>query len=144
MRSDPMFTGTLTSLTVQQVDANHPNATPQLQTGYYWMLTPSSGASDFSVDLTLPVTTFTPDEYDKVCRWVVDVGWDCAMSSYTASTITRAGVTAFSDWTTGNDADPTAIRLRSLEARSTAPAIWLLAGVGGLVMLFLFTRRFRS
>ena len=136
--------GTLSTLSVQQVDANHPSASPQLLTGYYWTLTPSNGASDFNTDLTLPVTTFTPDEFDKVCRWVVDVGWDCAMTSYTASTITRAGVTAFSDWTTGNDADPTAIRLRSLEARNAAPAGWLLAGFAGVSLLYLFRKRIRS
>ena len=66
------------------------------------------------------------------------------MTTYTASSITRAGITAFSDWTTGNDADPTAIRLSSLEARSAAPAGWLLAGAGGLLLLILLRKRLRS
>ncbi len=51
------------------------------------------------MDLTLPVPGFTPDENARVCR---DLGsgmnWDCAMSSYTADTITRNGVTQLSDW----------------------------------------------
>jgi hypothetical protein len=128
--------GTLSSVQVDRRDSHHPNATTGLQTGRYWTLTPTG--SDYTVNLTLP-TAFTPDDQDKVCRYTGSGQvWDCAMSAYTGSSITRDGVTAFSDWAAGNDVGPTAITLRGLTARSgrlvggwlllvgsAAAAVWL-------------------
>ncbi len=138
----------LACLYVVEVAGNHPQATSPLQTGRYWIIRglqsdKQTDASGFSVNLTLP-TTFTPDADDKVCRYpggLGGAGWDCAADSHTANTITRNGITAFSDWTVGNNSGPTALRLRGLRAHPAVEAGgWLLLGLalltgGGGVLL---------
>jgi hypothetical protein len=89
------------------------------------------------VDVTLP-TTFTPDANDKVCRYTgTGTTWDCARTTNTSNTITRDGVTTFSDWAAGNEVGPTAVTLNNLEAQA-APgnlsAGWLLVLLGVLVI----------
>jgi len=128
--------GCLTGITIQRYNANHPNATSAIQTGHWWDITPVGCTSGFNVDLTLP-TDFTPDTDDKVCRWNPGgpgYQWDCAVNSSTSSSLTRNGVTGFSQWAAGNNAGPTAVTLNSLTARGeSAPA----GGVafGGLLVL---------
>jgi hypothetical protein len=91
--------GSLASLQVNRRDTDHPNGPAGHQTGRYWSLTPNTGASGFDVDLTLP-TTFAPTGNDSVCRYTGSgTDWNCARTSNTSNTITRAGVTQFSDWT---------------------------------------------
>lgn len=110
--------GSLSSLGVDRVDQNHPQAASTLQTGKYWSFEPNDGASGFEVNMTLPAS-FVPDMNDKVCRYTgVDQIWDCAMTDFDAAlqTITRAGGTAFSDWAVGDDAGPTNVVLRALSA----------------------------
>ena len=139
--------GSLSSLTVTRTESNHPNATTGLQTGRYWTLTPTGcGSNDCAFNLTLP-TTFTPYDQDKVCRYTGSGQvWDCAMSSYTSNSITRNGVTSFSDWAAGNnvgdDGGPTAVTLRAFTARSESGAgsgvlllVLLALGVGGLALV---------
>jgi len=137
--------GNLSCLYVDEMELNHPNATAGLQTGRYWLIrglqsdkvTDATGFS--SVNLTLP-TTFTPDDKDKLCRYNGAV-WDCAMSSFTTNTITRNGVTAFSDWTVGNNVGPTAVMLASLSAHAALPAVLPLLGAAALLLLAGWGRR---
>jgi len=126
----------LTGITIQRYNANHPNATSAIQTGHWWEITPVGCTSGFNVDLTLP-TDFTPDANSKVCRW--NSGgpgsqWDCAVNSSTASSITRNGVTGFSQWAAGNNSGPTAITLNSLTAHGESAPTGGLA-LGGLLTL---------
>jgi len=125
--------GSLTQLTVDRVDQNHPKATGPLQNGMYWSFTPNAGATGFNVNMTLPAN-FVPDDQDKVCRYTgVDEIWDCAANYFDAAlqTITRAGVTAFSDWAVGDDAGPMAVQVRQLTTQLP------LTGLGALVGLAL-------
>ena len=61
------------------------------------------------------------------------------MSSYTGNSITRDGVTSFSDWAAGdnvgNDGGPTAVTLSSFTARSLGGASH--AGLSLLALLLL-------
>ncbi|MBX7236197.1 MAG: right-handed parallel beta-helix repeat-containing protein [Caldilineales bacterium] len=128
----------LTSLTVKRVDGNHPQAgVANLQTGHYWTITPSSGASGYNLDLTLPAIDFTPDGYDKLCRYTGS-GWECAASGFDgpAKRITRSGVTQLSDWVAGDNVGPNAVTLRGFAARAgggfPGAAAWAALAGGGL------------
>jgi hypothetical protein len=112
--------GDLACLYVDEIETNHPNATSGIQTGRYWLMRGlqndrKTDATGFTVNLTLP-TTFTPDDKDKVCRYTAS-GWDCAASGFGANSVTRSGITAFSDWAVGNNVGPTAVKL--LHTRAT-------------------------
>jgi uncharacterized delta-60 repeat protein len=127
--------GSLASLEVIRRDQSHPNATGVLQTGKWWQITPTGGG--YTATLTLP-TNFVPDDKDKVCRYTgADQVWDCAMSSFDAAlhTITRAGVTAFSEWAAGNDSGPTAVEVRLLKAQSPGVGWGALIGLAGLTLM---------
>ena len=122
--------GSLSDLTVSRVDQNHPQATAALQTGKYWSFKPNAGAAGFNAGLTLPAG-FVPDAKDKVCRYTSSGNvWDCDMTGFSAAlqTITRAGVTAFSDWAVGDNAGPTNLGLSRFAA----------LGQGGLPITGLF------
>lgn len=116
--------GNLACLYVDEMGSDHANATSQIQTGRYWLIrglqsNKTDPASGFSLTLTLP-TNLIPDSKDKLCRYTGSAqNWNCAASGFDAGakTITRAGITALSDWAVGNDA-PTAVRLVSLGARA--------------------------
>lgn len=95
--------GELARINMQRFNTNYPNALVPLRTGYYWQiegLNASRGiASGYSVNLTLPVPGFTPDENARMCRrHGLGMIWYCAATSYTADTITRNGVAQLSDW----------------------------------------------
>lgn len=92
---------TLTSLTVDRVDSNHPNATSRQQTGKYWVFTPNGSPGAFTVDMTLP-HSISPNSAAMVCRY--DSGtstWSEGRSSSTSTTVTRTGITQFSPWAVG-------------------------------------------
>jgi len=102
---EPTVAG-LDRLIIERVDQTHPNARGKLATGRYWRMTPTGAG--YTVKMTLPHNE-TPTVDDKVCRysgseWV----WACDADSFDEGkkTITREGITAFSDWTTLN-AEPT-------------------------------------
>jgi hypothetical protein len=96
--------GCLVTLSAQEFAMNHPNATEFQQTMRYWTLGSGSCTSGFTGSLTLP-TIFIPDANDNVCRYT-GTDWNCAANSFTASTITRDGITEFSDWAANNDTGP--------------------------------------
>lgn len=115
--------GTLDCISMNRFNISHPEATTALDTGQYWSINGfNSGkgeADNFEVTLTLP-TTFTADAQDKVCRYTGS-GWECVWSSNTTNSVTRSGITEFSDWTVGNDAGPTAVTLQSITVKQNNP-----------------------
>lgn len=120
--------GLLDSLTITKTSGDHPGRSGSaggagVGWGEYFSLTPNGGANGtFTATLTLP-SLFAPDSSDKVCRYVSGTTWDCAADSFSSTpfdTITREGVTAFSDWAAGNNVGPTAVRLASLRSVSGA------------------------
>jgi predicted outer membrane repeat protein len=134
--------GNLACLYIDEMEVNHPNATTGLQIGRYWLIrglqsdkiTPATG---FSVTLTLP-SGGIPDSNDKVCRYTGSGKvWDCALTSFDADTqmLTRAGVTAFSDWTVGN-ANPTSVTLHTFSVynSSSGPTLVIFGLLAGLVL----------
>ncbi|RCK72025.1 MAG: Fibronectin type III domain protein [Anaerolineae bacterium] len=125
--------GNLACIYVDEMETNHPNATPGLQTGRYWLIRglqndKQTNASGFTLNLTLP-TSFTPDANDKVCRYTGSGQvWDCGQSTITGNSITRENITALSDWAVGNDVGPTSVKLRDIRAHlSPSPITWLFA-----------------
>jgi hypothetical protein len=115
---DPYFdlnvfhTGCLDGVTTTQTNSTHPNATASQQPGKYWTVTPSppSCTSGYSGFLTLP-TSFTPNSASSVCRYAGPrSGWDCAQNGFTSASVSRWGITHFSDWAAATGA-PTAVRL---------------------------------
>jgi hypothetical protein len=88
--------GTLGDVTVDWIESDHPNASGDKKTGRYWTITPVGTGE---ANLTVPVL-FTPEDTDNLCRWD-DPDWDCDADSYDDEddTITRNGITQFSDWT---------------------------------------------
>jgi hypothetical protein len=125
-----------TNMQVDYVGSQHVHYTgtsEQSGVGYarYWTLTPTGTGT---VNLTLPAN-FTTGTNSKVCRYTGGggSGWDCAMTSYTANTVTRNGVSSFSDWAAGN-VGPTAVTLRTFGARVGQDAI-LPYGLAALLAL---------
>ncbi len=109
----------LDCLYVDRLPFNHPNATgltdgANLRTGQYWLvrglqaggITP---ATTFNVDLTLPYATASAST--RACKWLDGVGsgfgWNCfgggMGTTFGVGTVTRQGVTAFSQWANGRD-----------------------------------------
>ena len=127
---------TLTSITIDRFDRDHPLATRM--TGRYWTITPTGSGV---VTLTLPHTLTTPFNA-RVCGY--ETNWDCRADSYTANTVTRGNITSFSDWAVGDNVTPTALGLVSLTATST-DKVWLLwVGVlSGLLLAGAFRLRRR-
>ena len=124
--------GTLTSLTVVHTIGDHPGRTGDWSVngvgwGQYWSFTPNTGASGFSVTLTLPAD-FVPDADDTLCRYIGS-GWDCAASSFDPvnQTITRSGVTGFSDWAIGHNT-PSSPVLAIQRAGSDVVLTWTTVG----------------
>ena len=67
--------------------------------------TSGAAATGYTVDMTLPFSG--ADASDKLCRYTgTGQVWDCAATSSTANSVTRAGITQLSPWTVGNDAGP--------------------------------------
>jgi PKD repeat protein len=95
--------GSLSSVQVDRVGGNHPQADNQTATGQYWQMTPEGGG--YTVDLTLP-HSLVDHEDALACRYTGS-DWDCGRSSSTATTVTRAGVDQLSDdWAVGSSSAP--------------------------------------
>ncbi len=113
--------GGLTNLQVDLADSDHAGKTSRIGNGKYWTITPT-GLSGDVVTVTLPHNISSPNNV-RACRYTGTgtYGWDCgtdAANSYDATTVTRTGVTAFSDWAPGDNVGPTAITIRNLTATS--------------------------
>ena len=121
--------GTLSCLNATRTGSNHPNATAGLLTGQYWTINPN-GATGYNVDLTLPDSVVEP----YACRYTGS-GWDCAASVDNGGSVTRQGVTAFSDWTVGNDVDPTAVGMGRVSSGRITPFYAIIALVALLLLL---------
>jgi trimeric autotransporter adhesin len=139
--------GTLDCITVTRTDANHPNATPAIQTGRFWAISGAAsgggGATGFQVTLTLPQANL-PNP--SVCRHMGGGVWDCDDGTHTtstASTVTRSNISAFSDWAVGSNV-PTAVSLAGFAARGDETpyaGVLLAGGILGLGGLWLARRR---
>ena len=147
---DMVWGDCVTAVEIIQTIGNHPNATFPLLTGTYWSITPTlrGGCSEpFSANLTLPYNN--SDANDKVCRYTgVDMVWDCARYSFaSASSVTRLGISQFSDWAVGNDAGPTAVSLQQVGTAvptSVFWLVWLAVGLGLATAVGLVRCRFKA
>jgi uncharacterized delta-60 repeat protein len=105
-------------ITVDWVGTDHPHKTTKVGVGSYFTITNTGGDT---LTLTLPHTFGTAPSI-KACRYVGGTtGWECgtdAANSYDETTVTRTGVSAFSDWAPGNNVGPTAVRLSGFSASS--------------------------
>ncbi len=110
---------------VALINHNHPNATSSgssdaLETGRFWRIhalqsdvsTPAT--TDYNVSLTLPFAG--ANDHSRVCKWLdgvgPDFGWDCdnSTTSHVDNTsVTRTGISSFSDWAVGDAVGPTAV-----------------------------------
>ncbi len=91
MEVDAAEPGTLTALQVDRIDSSPlgaPGTTP-----LYWQITPAGAG--YNVTVTLPYVGVT---YPGACRRTAGSSWDCGQSAFSATTVTRRNVTAFSDW----------------------------------------------
>jgi hypothetical protein len=88
--------GSLSSLDVTRRDQSFAGAPAPMQTGKYWTITPTGGG--YNATVTLPHAGLADP---SVCR---NMGgwWDCARSSFDGTTVTRSGISAFSDWAVGS------------------------------------------
>lgn len=125
----------LDCLEVLPYNTNHPNATPPIQTGRYWLINGyqadqiTNALNDWAVNLTLP-TSFVPDGDDRVCRYTgVGETWDCAATTFTLNSITRNEVTQFSPWAVGNNVGPTAITFDKLIVIAPNPVFMTIMGL---------------
>ena len=134
----------LACLYVDEMERSHPNATGTsggsgLMTGRYWQIHALRSdkftvATGFTATLTLPHSNLTNP---KACKYTggAGFGWDCAVSSSTAATVTRGGLTSFSDWAVGQQVGPTAVSLRSVSATTNHTPIEALGLVALLAIL---------
>ncbi len=91
--------GSFTSLQIDRIGSNHPNASSAIQTGQYWQFTPTG--SGYTLDLTLTHTL--SDHTNAAVCYYNSSSWDCVRNSSTATSVTRNGVNQLaSDWAVGN------------------------------------------
>ncbi len=83
-------TGSLTSITLDRIDANNPTAPTAIQTGRYWNMSTNGNLGYGSV--TLPLGSVQPAQA-SVCHQVTpgDTSWVCQTTSTTSSTVTANG-----------------------------------------------------
>jgi hypothetical protein len=92
--------GTLSNLSVTRTESNAPGAPPSILTSRYWDIIPTG--SDYMVDLTLLHSYPAEEATLKACRYTgVGTTWECARTSSTPTTVTRAGITTLSRWAIG-------------------------------------------
>lgn len=138
----------LDCLLLTETPTDHPNATPNLQTGIFWTIEglqsdgTSMAAQDFNLDMTLPHTV-SPDTDAKICKHVSGPTWDCDRTSSNATTVTRGGITSLSDWAIGDNVGPTAIKLSESTANSSSFLATLGAIFAGFFGMTWFTLRRR-
>ncbi len=147
---DVVTQGGMSSLQVDRIDSNHPNATygpgNGTSTGRWWNIT-QTGGSGYVVNLTLPHNV-VPNTNADVCEYTAGpgYGWDCTRTSSTSNTVTRQNVTAVSPWAVGDNTGPTAIALTDLAGRSSGGAwpVWpVLATVLLLASVSIIRRHWR-
>lgn len=120
----------------------HPNV-PQGSTfaDRYWTITAVDAnrndvGSGFSVTLTLQYDQ--ADARSRLCRWDGSA-WDCGDGTDTTfvanTSVTRSGITQFSDWAVGQNVGPTAVTLQTVSAASPAPLALLRGGLLALLAL---------
>jgi hypothetical protein len=141
--------GNLSQLTIDRVDANHPDAgsNTAMQTGRYWRITRalSGGATEGQLNITLPYAAAGTNS--KACRWVngSGAGFDCGQASDNTvvanTSVTRlnyatadwaAQGTNFDLWTVGSSVNPTAVRVNELQATASGQMAY---GWLGMVLL---------
>ncbi|MCS6908742.1 MAG: hypothetical protein RML93_12795 [Anaerolineales bacterium] len=144
--------GNLAEIRVQRFNKSHPEIdrgrTPNLDNGVYWQIegttTDGQPIRDLAYTLTLPSVGFIPDEKDKICHYLGNSNWDCAASGFDAAkkTITRSGLTSFSDFTVGNDVGPTSVSIKSIraESRETSFSIVLLSIILAAISIVYYHR----
>ncbi|HYE13614.1 MAG TPA: DUF11 domain-containing protein, partial [Pyrinomonadaceae bacterium] len=113
-------------LRVTDIAFNHPNATAPVQTGKYWIISglrsdkTTQATADYTVNLTLPYAT--ADSLDQVCRHSGGGVWDCAATSFAANaSVTRTGVSQFSDWAVGDNEAPTDLEVTKKDSVDPVP-----------------------
>ncbi|HET7376113.1 MAG TPA: hypothetical protein VFK30_05365, partial [Anaerolineae bacterium] len=85
-------TGSLSSTVVDFIGQPPPETTSIILSDYYWAITPSG--SGYTAALKLP-HRFSPPSDVNICHFNSGtLHWGCSKSSYTANTITWAGLTA--------------------------------------------------
>ncbi len=143
--------GCLTGLQVQRVASNHPHATTNLQTGVYWIITPTPAVGcSFVTTLTLPFAA--ADSTTRACRWLEGsgggAGWDCGDDNANTpggAWVARSNVTAFSDWAVGSNLGLTSIALDSFTANNAQAALpigWMaLSGLLAILAVVAWRRR---
>jgi len=137
----------LNCITVEEMGADHLLATgnpnTHLHTGNWWYVFGNIN-SGFTVSITLPYAS--ADDDSRVCKYpggLGGFGWDCDPNNitYVANTsVTRSGITSFSDWAAGQLVGPTAVTLTSVTAHPSqmltggllAASIALLGGLAAL------------
>ncbi|MCP4361725.1 MAG: hypothetical protein GY796_27245 [Chloroflexi bacterium] len=127
--------GDLDCVQVEKVPLLHPEVSAAFTENRWWHIAArnSSGAlaSGFDADLTLPDSETTP----IICKYPGGLGgsgWDCTGTQVdNGGTVTRQGISSFSDWAVSNDAGPTAVSLQSLSTQTPPTGIvaGLLAGI---------------
>jgi phosphodiesterase/alkaline phosphatase D-like protein len=105
--------GSLSSLQVDRVDSDHPNALDssviQAGQGRYWKIT--GVGSNYLTNLTLPHNAFSPGRI-RVCRFAgAGTTWICQMTDVSSNTITLNGISQSADWAVGNVLDTSALNL---------------------------------
>lgn len=135
----------LACLYVDEMGTDHPNATGSpgnngTATGRYWLIRGlqsdklTDASSDFVVTLTLPHDSLPNPEVCKYPGGLGGAGWDCDSTLSTATTVTRSGISSFSDWAVGSNVEPTAVNLVSFTEAQTTPLGNAL--IGGLLFAF--------
>ncbi|MBE2198860.1 MAG: hypothetical protein IAE79_09635 [Anaerolinea sp.] len=135
----------LACLYVDEMGINHPNATGSpgnngTATGRYWLIRGlqsnklTDATSDFVVTLTLPHDYLPNPEVCKYPGGLGGAGWDCDATIPMATTVTRSGISSFSDWAVGSNVEPTAVNLVSFTEAQTTPLGNAL--IGGLLFAF--------
>jgi hypothetical protein len=139
--------GNLSYIQVIRYNYAHPNAPTAQKTVVkrYWEIYPNWNASGYTASLTLHHPN-VPDNGDTVCFYVSGTTWDCAASSFdpATGTITRGGITQFSEWTTQEDFDPLVVTIKNFSAASSTqlliPGLFAASLVLGLIAVGLLWR----
>ena len=119
----------LTAIRVDRIDKNHPNAPRGATADVYWSI--AGTGSDFVATVVLPQNALADP---LACRYASGA-WNCARSSFDSVkdlTVTRTGVTAFSDWavysaiptttTLATSANPASVLTQVTWTATVAPA----------------------
>jgi predicted outer membrane repeat protein len=147
----------LNCITVEEMGADHLIATGPgptngtLATGNWWHIT-GNITSTFDVTITLPFSG--ADTQSRVCKYPGNLGgygWDCddgTTTTYISGvSVTRSGITSFSDWAVGDKVGPTAVHLTQLNGHSASSLRGVLLAALSIALPlagFIFLRRIRK